>query len=166
MAAKNSIRETYFRHGFTNGKTRPAEYSVWLTMRDRCRNPRNQDFADYGGRGIKVCERWNDFAAFISDMGVRPSKKHQIDRRDNNGNYEPGNCRWATKKEQMRNTRRSRMLTLGDRTMSMSAWTEELGVGKNLISDRLRLGWSVEKALSEPCHSWIRPDCHQLPVPT
>ncbi len=84
------------------------EYFIWKGMRQRCSNPRNQKFKDYGARGISVCERWDSFEAFLSDMGRRPSPGHSIDRKNNDGNYEPGNCRWATAKEQAANTRRSR----------------------------------------------------------
>lgn len=80
------------------------EYIVWVAMRARCHNPKSPNYAYYGGRGIKVCDRWlNDMAAFVSDMGPRPSPNHSIDRKDGNGNYEPGNCRWATKMEQIVN---------------------------------------------------------------
>lgn len=92
----------------------PAEYHVWKTMRQRCMNPRNQDFAEYGGRGITVCERWNDFANFIADIGQRPSSKHSIDRKNNQGNYEPSNCQWATATEQA-NNRRPRRTTESER---------------------------------------------------
>jgi hypothetical protein len=90
----------------THGMTYSPEFSVWLAMRKRCGNPNNASWRHYGARGITICERWQDsFEAFHADMGSRPSAKHSLDRIDNDGNYEPGNCRWATPSEQQSNRR-------------------------------------------------------------
>lgn len=91
------------KHGASHGGPFQREYRVWKNMRNRCRNPRAVDFGKYGGRGIRVCERWNDFRLFIADMGPAPTTSHTLDRRDVNGDYEPSNCRWATQTEQQRN---------------------------------------------------------------
>ena len=94
-------------HGFAQHTNRSVEYKIWTGMRSRCSNPRLKTWGKYGGIGIKVCERWNDFVNFLSDMGIRPSRKHSIDRfPDPYGNYEPGNCRWATPRQQRQNRRR------------------------------------------------------------
>jgi hypothetical protein len=99
--------------GFTHGKSRTPEYLAWQSLNYRCNNPNNASFPDYGGRGISVCERWSDFPNFLSDMGTRPSPLHSLDRIDNDGNYEPSNCRWATAQEQQRNKRISKNNTSG-----------------------------------------------------
>lgn len=103
----NSEIQSKFMKEYNNkhGKSNTAEYGVWKGMRERCNNPKHKQYKDYGGRGIKVCERWNDFSVFLEDMGEKPTKKHQIDRTNNDGNYEPNNCRWVTPSENALNKR-------------------------------------------------------------
>jgi hypothetical protein len=112
----------------------------------RCTSPKHPHFKDYGGRGIEVCERWKSFALFLQDVGQRPPGK-TLDRLDCHGNYEPGNCRWATSEEQQRNLRTNRLLTFDGKTQCLTAWAKEAGIKKSTLRERLERGWSVEAAL-------------------
>jgi hypothetical protein len=137
-----------FKHGLT--KTQHAEYRVWCGIRKRCLDPNEPAYINYGGRGVLLCERWHDFANFFADMGPRPFGM-MIDRIDNNGHYEPSNCRWSTRTEQNRNTRKNVNLTFDGRTQCIAAWGEELGIRPQTIRDRvIKLGWSAEEALLTP----------------
>jgi len=110
-AQRQRARETALRHGHSVGAAggRTPTYYTWQNMHTRCRNPNVPGYPNYGGRGITVCERWKSFENFLADMGERPGRGYSIDRIDNDGNYEPGNCRWTTHVEQMRNTRRTKL---------------------------------------------------------
>lgn len=131
----------------THGQSKTPVYKVWAAMLARCTHATNPAYRNYGGRGITVCERWLRFENFIADMGQRPSAKHSIDRIDNNGNYEPTNCRWATKKEQCNNMRSNRVLVLNGRAQTIAQWSEELGLSHDAIRKRLQRGDTVEEAL-------------------
>lgn len=134
----------------THGQSGKITYKIWASMIQRCMNPYASGFKRYGGRGITVCERWLAFSNFFADMGERP-KGLFIERKDNNGNYEPGNCCWATKIAQSRNTRRNRMLTFQGRTQPMCAWADEMKISQSNLENRInQLGWSVEKSLTTP----------------
>lgn len=126
----------------------PGEHCSWKELRTRCRNPRNPAFKHYGGRGIQVCARWKSFALFLEDMGKRPSPEHTIERIDHNGNYEPGNCRWATMKEQARNRRNNTFLSFKGETKCISEWAESMGVSSDLLYGRLKLGFPIWKVLT------------------
>ena len=136
------------KHGCARDDAMTLEYRSWVQMRSRCRNPKHHAWALYGGRGITVCERWDDFATFLTDMGPRPSTKHSLDRIDVNGNYEPGNCRWATATEQGNNRRDNRYLTHNGQIKTIALWADELGLCVQMIHGRLKRGWSESDALS------------------
>jgi hypothetical protein len=139
------------KHGARADAQYSAEYGAWQAMRDRCRNPHYHGFARYGGRGIFVCEMWNDFGQFLSDVGPRPSAAHTLDRYPNrDGNYEPGNVRWATMAQQGRNTARTRFITYDNITLCLTDWAQRVGLKRATLSDRLRTGWTVERALTTP----------------
>jgi hypothetical protein len=132
----------------THGKSASPTYRNWAAMRARCENPKHRNYHRYGGRGIRVCERWaGDFAAFFSDMGERPTIEHTIDRIDNDGNYEPSNCRWATRKEQSSNTSAVTILTLGEISLPVAEWARRYGVPGNTLRYRLSVGWPLSRAL-------------------
>ncbi|ASQ11855.1 hypothetical protein CDO22_17840 [Sinorhizobium meliloti] len=114
------------------------EYGIWASMKERCSNPKQSRYERYGGRGIRVCREWEDFARFIEDMGPRPSTKHTIERIDNDGDYEPSNCRWATWKEQANNRSSNVLLTIGAERLSLSQWAVRSGVDRMTIKERAK----------------------------
>lgn len=142
------------RHGMAYS----AEYRIWHAMINRCTHPYVNRYEQYGGRGIRVCDRWRqDFAAFYADMGPRPSPNHSVDRQDNNGYYEPGNCVWSTSREQTRNRRTTRHMTAFGKTQCVSDWASEYGIGVPTLFSRLRKGIPLEDALTIPLNH-----CSQL----
>lgn len=120
-------------------------------MRDRCNNQKNGSYSYYGGRGIKVDPRWDDFAAFLSDMGERPTKLHTIDRfPDKNGDYGPDNCRWATRKEQSRNRDYCKRVQWDGQERLLWELADEFGIPVHTVHQRLHRGWSLEQTLTQP----------------
>jgi len=149
--AKGKCHSMYKRGYAGNASTRTTEYVIWDNMKRRCGdNPKASGWKYYGGRGIRVCERWMDFDNFLADMGARPSSNHSIDRIDYNGNYCPENCRWATHAEQGRNMKSNVWLELDGRRMILKDWAREIGITYVGIKSRLAHGWSVRKALTTP----------------
>lgn len=135
-------------HGCSHGS---AEYKSWLTMRKRCSDPKHTKYAYYGGRGVVVCAEWqHDFLAFFEHIGPKPTPKHQVDRIDGSKGYEPGNVRWATAKQQCRNTSRNVWLEVGGERRCMSEWAEIRGVSVQTIWSRLKRGWTPERAVNTP----------------
>ena len=136
--------ENLFKHGLTG----TPEHRTWMNMMIRCTYRNRKDSHLYSRRGIKVCPRWKKFENFLADMGAKPSEFHTIDRwPDNNGNYEPGNCRWATKKEQSRNCRHNRVVTANGQALTLVEWSELTGIKRERIADRLNRGWPPEAAV-------------------
>ncbi|NOV25919.1 hypothetical protein E5S69_20670 [Cupriavidus necator] len=136
---------------YIHGLSYTPEYRAWQTMRLRCCNPDNAAYADYGGRGITVCDRWLDSPEnFLADMGQKPSPKHELDRIDNDKGYSPGNCRWATRKVNDRNRRNNRHLEHDGVTRTLAEWSEITGINRDTLQKRLASGWSVDRAITTP----------------
>lgn len=140
------------QHGHSRSRAgRPSRAFVcWTNMIQRCTNPKHSSFASYGGRGIKVCQRWLDsFDNFLLDMG-EPPPGLTIDREKVDGDYEPGNCSWATRKEQGNNRRTNRSIELDGVTMNLKQWAESAGMSDKALRYRLKAGWSLREALTRP----------------
>jgi hypothetical protein len=134
------------KHGYEGSRI----YITWNSMIQRCTNPKRKNYPNYGGRGIRVCERWLKFENFLADMGEQPLNR-QIDRINNNEGYYLENCRWATRIQQARNKQNSCMETYKGKTQCMSAWAEEYNISYHVLRDRIgKLGWSIGKALITP----------------
>ena len=137
----------------THGLSSVPEYGPWKAMVQRCTNPNDASWHLYGGAGRLVDPSLMTIEGFIAEIGLRPSLRHTIERIDNEGHYEPGNIRWATQKEQSWNQSSNRLLTYDGRTQCAAAWAEEFGMPKSRLYERLKRGWSVERALTEPVHT-------------
>lgn len=149
MQDKN-IRETY-----------KAEYRAWRNMRQRCLNPRVPNYHRYGGRGIKICQEWSSFDRFIEDMGLKPSPDRSIERRDNNGNYEPSNCYWASRDDQENNKERSVKIAYKGKTKTLTQWARELGLNYELVRTRWRYGWEPKAIFEAPKNKYHKPRRHE-----
>jgi len=145
-------RKTTELHGETQkGGIRSSEYAIWMSVRQRCNNSNSPAYKYYGGRGISVCSTWDSsFIAFLNDMGRKPTPEHSLDRVDNDGDYNPKNCRWATRAEQARNRRVNHKITAHGRTRCVVDWAKDLDVSPSLIVRRLKRGWPSDRAVSEP----------------
>jgi len=146
LKTKSKIRIGHLKHGIVYTPT----YNSWANMLQRCSNPSNNSYKDYGGRGIKVCERWKNFSNFFADMGERPQGM-TLERRNNNKGYYKNNCKWATQMEQNNNSRNCIYITFQGKTMTIAQWERYLGYKNGVIKHRLHLfRYSVEKALTHP----------------
>lgn len=149
--SRERLRARNFKHGRSEKRRVTPEFTAWIGMKQRCMNPRTKYFADYGGRGITVCERWRDsFESFLADMGPRPSPAHSLDRIDNAKGYEPGNVRWATDTEQACNRRSNTLVTHNGETLCIAEWACRTNLKAHTIRRRLELGWSPAEALTTP----------------
>lgn len=124
------------------------EYGAWCGMISRCHNQNFACYKDYGGRGIFVCDRWRDFSCFFTDVGKRPFPRAELDRINNNAGYEPGNVRWANRRQNMANTRTSIYLTLDGVTRHLKEWASVTGIGYSTLFGRLWNGWDSRRALT------------------
>lgn len=129
--------------------TQKREYIIWYNMMQRCYNSMHKSYHQYGGRGIFVCLQWHEFFNFFSDMGERPGQEFSIERIDNNGHYTKKNCKWATRKEQARNTRTNHFLIFNEQIKTIAEWSEITNLSANCILYRLNSGWPIEKVLSK-----------------
>lgn len=144
----------------THGKSKDRIYQVWAKMIDRCHCPSEKAYPGYGGRGIKVYDEWRlHFTAFFDYVSALPNYDlpgYTLDRINNDGNYEPDNVRWATQKEQTRNTRRSNLVAHKGKTQCLQDWANELGINRYTLYSRLKAGWEVDRALDTPAREMER----------
>lgn len=134
------------KHGLAD----TPEYLTWRSMKDRCENSTGTNKHRYVGRGITYCDRWKRFENFFADMGKKPSPHHTLDRINNDGNYEPGNCRWATRTEQNNNRSTNRVIVVNGKSGTVAELSREYGVKSRIVYKRLWLGWTPEDALTKP----------------
>lgn len=145
-----------------NGLSTSSMYVIWYNMILRCTNKEQMYYKDYGGRGIKVCNRWRrSFIDFCTDMGERPSKEYSLDRINNNGNYEPGNCRWATKVEQANNARSNRIVCYRGEKLTVAMLARKTGIDAKRIYRRLSQGMTLDKALLDKNLVYYKPYCNK-----
>lgn len=133
-------------------KSKTSTWQSWKSMRERCNSKNHVKYNDYGGRGITICKEWQDsFDTFLEDMGEKPDKSYSIDRIDNNGNYEPSNCKWSTRKEQQNNRRNCWYITLNGETLTITQWSERMDIHHQVIRNRIKhLKWSEYDAVFTP----------------
>lgn len=127
------------------------EYNTWRAMVSRCTKPLDVAYEHYGGRGIAICPRWKQsFIAFLKDMGPRPTKQHTLERLDNDGDYEPNNCKWATRAEQSRNRRANHMIVVNGKSLTITDAAAAIGMNRSTLANRLHQGWMADQAIFTP----------------
>jgi len=149
LSSRHTVGERRTTHGRSSRNNRCPEYAAWNAMKTRCDDSNREYYKNYGGRGIAVCDRWKDsFEFFFADMGLRPSSDHSLDRYpNNNGNYEPNNCRWATRAEQRRNQRDAFIVEYKGSKKPLADFCEDLSISYKLVWGRLKKGWPLQMAL-------------------
>lgn len=147
------------KHGHAHTGNLSPTYKTWNAMRARCQNPKSLAYSKYGARGIKVCDRWNTFAEFLADMGARPGPEYSIDRIDNSGHYEPGNCRWATVPQQVSNKRNNRTFVYRGVTYTVAEAVRVFGIPRGTLINRHRRGWTGEQIVNEPKKPGVSIEC-------
>lgn len=149
--AASGKNNSSYKHGNATRSGQTKEYRTWASVKDRTTNRHAQNYKYYGGRGVTMYDGWlNNYQSFLEHVGKAPSEKHELDRIDNDGNYEPNNVRWATRKQQMANRRSSKFIEFRGQRKTQEEWGEITGIGGTNICKRLKRGWSVEKALTKP----------------
>lgn len=149
-----TAKKNFTTHGYTVGGKHHPTYKTWRGIRKRCFMPCDARYPRYGGRGITLCERWMNFENFLADMGIKPSPAHSIERIDNDGNYTPENCKWATSGEQCRNRRSNIWLELNGERMVSEDWAIRLGINGSTLRARVKAGWSDADVLLTPVRVW------------
>ena len=153
----SSALSRFRRNPTTHGKSYTKVYTCWEGIKQRCCNPKTKAYKDYGGRGIQMCERWkNSFEMFLADVGEPPTSHHSIDRIDNDGNYEPGNVRWASRRQQTNNRRtKTTKISFAGMAKTIPEWCEFLGILRpTVVGVRLRRGWDLVRAVTTPPQQW------------
>lgn len=144
-------RENAINKATTHGLSNTTEYYVWCSMIQRCEDPNCKSYPNYGGRGISVCERWRThFPLFLADLGRRPTPWHTLERRDNDADYEPNNCCWATRNEQNNNQRKTLLLCWRGQRHTIREWSDKIPMSYHALRHRIQQGWSVHRALTQP----------------
>lgn len=146
---KEMLSKRVTTHGHSRLEHVSKTYRIWMAMHSRCENPKQENFKFYGGHGIVICPRWKDFRNFLMDMGECPSG-YTIERVNNNGNYEPSNCVWATRSVQLENKRSTKHVTINGETHCVAYWVRKFGVWRNTYDNRIKRGWTALRALGLP----------------
>ena len=153
---REELTERNNKHGLAPRGKKSSEFTAWRSMMQRCINPKNHNYPNYGARGIRVCQRWSEnFANFLVDMGDKPSKGHSLERIDNHGNYEPSNCKWALSEEQNRNRRNVKTVVVRGQHMTLKEACEHYGMYYPTIRRRVYKGMTIEDAIFTPVRSRI-----------